>query len=164
VIVSALLGIGVAAALWWSYFDWVAIIVRRRLTEATGVARASLARDAYSYLHLPMVAGIVLFALGLRETIRNVHVTLATVPAIGLCGGVALYLLAHVAVRVRIGGGIGHGRPVATILLLGLMPVAMRVAAVTALASVAAICTALIAYEALRYREDRARIRHERDV
>jgi low temperature requirement protein LtrA len=164
VIVAALLGIGVAAALWWAYFDWAAIIVRQRLTEAAGVARASLARDAYSYLHLPMVAGIVLFALGLKATLEDVHGTLEWVPALGLCGGVALYLLAHVALRVRIGGGIGHGRPVATVLLLGLLSVAMRVAALTALAFVAAICAALIAYEALRYRTDRARIRMERDV
>jgi low temperature requirement protein LtrA len=164
VIVAALLGIGVAAALWWSYFDWVSIIVRRRLTEATGVARARLARDAYSYLHLPMVAGIVLFALGLKATIGDVHDSLETIPAFGLCGGVALYLLAHVALRVRIGGGLGHGRPVATVLLVLLLPVATRVSALTALSFVAVVCTALIAYEALRYREDRAAIRKERDA
>ena len=164
VIAAALLGITIAAALWWAYFDWVSIIVRRRLSEATGVARASLARDAYSYLHLPMVAGIVLFALGLRETIPAVHGSLDTVPALGLCGGVALYLLAHVALRVRIGGGIGHGRPVAAVVLIGLMPVAVRVSAITALSLVAAVCTLLIAYEALRYREARAQIRMERDA
>jgi low temperature requirement protein LtrA len=164
VIAAALLGIGVAAALWWSYFDWVAIVVRRRLADATGEDRARLARDAYSYLHLPMVAGIVLFALGLKETIRDVGATLGAVPALGLFGGVALYLVAHVALRVRIGGGIGHGRPVATVLLVALLPIGTHVAALAALAMVAAVCTALIAYEALRYREDRARIRRERDA
>jgi low temperature requirement protein LtrA len=164
VIAAALLGITIAAALWWAYFDWVSIIVRRRLSEATGVARASLARDAYSDLHLPMVAGIVLFALGLRETIPAVHRSLDTVPALGLCAGAALYLLAHVALRVRIGGGIGHGRPVAAVVLIGLMPVAVRVSAITALCLVAAVCTSLIAYEALRYRDARAQIRMERDA
>ena len=64
VIWAALLGITVAACIWWSYFDWVAYVAQSRLAEATGATRAALARDAYSYLHLPMVAGIVLFASG----------------------------------------------------------------------------------------------------
>jgi low temperature requirement protein LtrA len=161
-IVGALLGIAVIAALWWSYFDWVVYIAQARLAEAMGVDRAALARDVYSYLHLPMVAGIVLFALGLKTTLAHVDSPLGTIPAIGLCGGLALYLLAHVAMRLRIGGGLGHGRPVATILLLGLLPVAMLVPALAALGLVAAVCAALIAYEALRYRYARAWIRSRR--
>jgi low temperature requirement protein LtrA len=163
-IVGALLGIAVIAALWWSYFDWVVYIAQARLAEAMGVDRAALARDVYSYLHLPMVAGIVLFALGLKTTLAHVDSPLGTIPAIGLCGGLALYLLAHVAMRLRIGGGLGHGRPVATILLLGLLPVAMLVPALAALGLVAAVCAALIAYEALRYRYARAWIRSRRGV
>ena len=77
-------------------------------------------------------------------------------------GGVALYLLAHVALRLRIGGGLGRGRPGATVLLLGLLPLARQVPALTALGLVAAVCASLIAYEALRYREARARIRSQR--
>jgi low temperature requirement protein LtrA len=164
VIVAAVLGIAVAATLWWSYFDWVAIIVRQNLSQATGAPRARLARDAYSYLHLPMVAGIVLFALGLKQTLAHFDESLDTVPAFGLCGGVALYLLAHVALRLRIGGGLGHGRPVAAVASLALLAMATQIAALAALALVAAVCTGLIAYEVLRYREDRARIRRERDA
>lgn len=108
-----------------------------------------------------MVAGIVLFALGLKTTLADVDGTLPTIPALGLRGGVALYLLA-VALRLRIGGGLGHGRPVATTLLLALLPVAREVRALTALGLVAAVCAALIAYEALRYREARAWIRSRR--
>jgi len=162
VIVAALLGIAVASALWWSYFDWVIFIAQARLAEATGADRATLARDLYSYLHLPMVAGIVLFALGMKTTLADVESPLATIPAIGLCGGLALYFLAHVALRLRIGGGLGHGRPVATILLIALIPLAMGVPALTSLGLVAAVCAALIAYEAIRYREGRAWIRSRR--
>ena len=161
-IAAALLGIAVAACLWWSYFDWVTFVSQARLAEATGVERASLARDLYSYLHLPMVAGIVLFALGLKTTLADVDAALPTIPALGLCGGVALYLLAHVASRLRIGGGLGHGRPVATVLLFAMIPLAMEVPALAALAMVAAICIALIAYEALRYPNARAWIRSRR--
>ncbi len=159
VITAALLGVTVAACLWWSYFDWVVYVAEATLVEATGVQRARFARDAYSYLYLPMVAGIVLFAFGLETALADVDVSLATVPALGLCGGVGLYFLAHVGLRIRTGGGIGHGRPVATILLLGLIPLATEVQAIVALALVAAVCVALIAYEALRYRGARAWIR-----
>src|ERR671910_3811440 len=103
-----------------------------------------------------MVGGIVLFALGLKKTLEHVDEPLATVPALGLCGGLALYLLAHVGVRLRIGGRLGHGRPVAVIVLLALLPVAVEVPALAALAFVAAVSASLIAYEALRYRQERA--------
>jgi low temperature requirement protein LtrA len=161
-IVAALLGMVVAAALWWSYFDWFEFAVQARLTELTGSARSALARDAYSYLHLPMVAGIVLFALGLKTTLAHVDDPLSTIPALGLCGGLALYLLAHVALRLRMRGGFGRGRPIASVLLLVLIPVAREVDALVALALVASVCAALIAYEALRHRDTRAFIRSRR--
>jgi low temperature requirement protein LtrA len=162
VITAALLGVTVAACLWWSYFDWVIYVGQARLVEATGVARAALARDVYSYLHLPMVAGIVLFAFGLKTTLPHASEPLPTVPALGLFGGVALYFLAHVLVRLRIGGGLGHGRPVATVVLFGMFPLGVVMPALASLALVAAVCVGLIAYEALRYRESRAWIRNRR--
>ncbi|MFL5797758.1 MAG: low temperature requirement protein A [Actinomycetota bacterium] len=162
VITAALLGITVAACLWWSYFDWVVFVAQARLAEATGASRAALARDVYSYLHLPMVAGIVLFAFGLKTALPDVAGSLPTIPALGLVGGVALYLLAHVALRLRIGGGLGRGRPIASVVLLALFPVAREVPALAALGIVAAVCASLIAYEALRYPKARAWIRSRR--
>src|SRR5205823_4952024 len=162
VIAAALLGITVAACLWWSYFDWVVFVAQATLAEATGARRAALARDAYSYLHLPMVGGIVLFAFGLKTTLADVGGSLRTVPALGLFGGIALYLLAHIALRLRIGGGLGRGRPVATVVLLGLLPVAREVPALTALGLVAAVCVSLIAYEVAWHRASRAWIRSRR--
>jgi low temperature requirement protein LtrA len=161
-IAAALLGIAVAACLWWSYFDWATFVSQARLAEATGPERAALARDLYSYLHLPMVAGIILFALGLKTTLADVDSPLPTIPALGLCGGVALYFLAHVALRLRIGGGLGHGRPVATLLLLGMLALVGQVPAIVVLGIVAAICVGLISYEALRYPYARAWIRSRR--
>jgi len=161
-ITAALLGMAVIAALWWSYFDWLIYITLARLEEATGVERAALARDLYSYLHLPMVAGIVLFALGLKTTLTDVDSPLPTIPALGLCGGLALYFLAHVAGRLRLGGGLGRGRPVVTIVLVALLPLATRMPALVALGLVAAACAGLILYEALRHRNERAWIRDRR--
>ena len=157
-----ILGIVVASALWWSYFDWTVYIDQARLADATGEERAVLARDLYSYLHLPMVAGIVLFALGMKTTLAHVDEALEIIPAVGLSGGLALYFAAHVASRLRIGGGWGHGRWMATIVLLALVPVATLVPALAALALVAAVCAGLIAYEALRYPYARSWIRSHR--
>ena len=65
VVVAAVLGVAVAAALWWLYFDIVALVAERRLSKAAeGRERNEIARDSYSYLHFPMVAGIVLVAWG----------------------------------------------------------------------------------------------------
>ena len=161
-ILAALLGIIVAAALWWSYFDWVAFVAQARLAETSGTVRAALARDLYTYLHLPMVAGIVLFALGMKTTLADVGSPLPTIPAIGMFGGLALYMLAHVALRLRLGGGLGRGRPTAAVVLVALLPLATNVPALASLALVAAVCAALIAYEAIRHRYERAFIRSRR--
>jgi low temperature requirement protein LtrA len=161
-IMAALLGIIVAAALWWSYFDWVVFVAQARLAEATGAERAALGRDLYTYLHGPMVAGIVLFALGMKTTLAHVGEPLPVIPALALSGGLATYMLAHVALRLRTGGGLGHGRPVASLLLLAMIPLVTLVPALVALAAVTAVCVALIAYEAIRYRYARAWIRSRR--
>ena len=161
-IAAAVLGMVVAAALWWSYFDWVIYVSQARITDAHGADRARLALDLYTYLHMPMVFGIVLFALGMKETLGHVDEPLGIIAAIGLCGGLALYMAAHVAHRLRTGGGWGHGRPTATVVLLALIPVATMVPALVALALAAATCVALIAYEALRYRGARQWIRGHR--
>ena len=158
-VIAAVLGIAIASALWWAYFDVVAIVAERRLTEAEGAARAALARDSYSYLHLPMVAGIVLAALGMKKTLADVSEPLELVPAFGLYGGIALYLLAHVAFRLRNVRTLSRRRLVVALLLLALLPVATEVPALAALGVATALTTGLIAYEAIRYREARARVR-----
>jgi low temperature requirement protein LtrA len=160
VIVGAALGIVVVSALWWLYFDVAAIFARRRLMQASGVEQARLARDSYGYLHLPMIAGIVLFALGLKTTLGDVGEALDTVPAVGLCGGAALYLFGHIAFLFRTTGRVFRRRTVGAIALLALVPAAIAIPALAALALVGAVCSLVVAYEVLRYREDRIRVRH----
>jgi low temperature requirement protein LtrA len=160
VIAGALLGIVVVSALWWLYFDVAAIIARRRLIDARGLELHRLALHSYSYLHLPMIAGIVLFALGLKTTLGGVGEALDTVPAVGLCGGAALYLLGHIAFLFRATGYVFRRRTVGAIVLLALVPVAVTIPALAALALVSAVCSLIVAYEVLRYREARVQVRH----
>jgi low temperature requirement protein LtrA len=163
IIATALLGMALAAGLWWSYFDLGAIVAERRLRRAQGDERARLARDSYTYLHLPMVAGIVLLALGIKKTVPHTGEALAAVPAFALCGGVALYLLAHVAFRLRNMHTLSRRRVVAAAACLALFPLATAVPALVALALVTAVMCALIAYEVIRYADVRQRIRHATD-
>ena len=104
VIAASVLGIVVVSALWWLYFDVAAILVRRRLMQARGLDLHRLALHAYSYLHLPMIAGIVFFALGLKTTVGDAGEQLDTVPAVALCGGAALYLARARRVSLPIDG------------------------------------------------------------
>jgi low temperature requirement protein LtrA len=159
-IVAAALGIVVVSALWWLYFDVAAIFARRRLIRAKGLELPRLALHAYSYLHLPMIAGIVLFALGLKTTVGDVGEPLDTVPAVALCGGAALYLLAHIAFLFRTTGRVFRRRTVGAAVLLALIPIAAAIPALAALALVSAVCALVVAYEVIRYREDRIRVRH----
>jgi low temperature requirement protein LtrA len=160
VLVAGALGFTVIAALWWLYFDVAAILARRRLVELHGAKQAELARDAYSYLHLPLVAGIVLFAFGLETTLHHIHKTLDTVPAIALCGGVALYLLGHVAFLRRTTGRIFRRRTLGVVLSLALIPAALTLPAMAALALLAGVCIFVVAYEAIRHRTHRMEVRH----
>jgi low temperature requirement protein LtrA len=173
VVAAAVVGFVVVAALWWAYFDVYAVYAQRRLSEVSGVVRARLARDYYSYLHLPMVAGIVLFALGMKKTLEHVTDPLDTVPAVALCGGLSLYFFTHVAFRVRLvfkswgetrdGRGLfGRGRPITALALLAILPAALELPALTALSLAASLCCGVIVYDLVHYREERAQVREMR--
>jgi low temperature requirement protein LtrA len=161
VLVGALLGLTVAAVLWWAYFDVVAKVGERELRRREGDARARMARDSYTYLHLPMVAGIVLFAFGVKKSLGHVDSALDAVPAVALCGGVALSLLALSAFKRRNIGSFNQPRLVACAVLVVLVPVATAVPALLALALVAAVGCVLIAYEVIAYAPARVRIRSQ---
>jgi low temperature requirement protein LtrA len=160
VVVGVLLGIAVAAALWWAYFDVVATVARRKLRESGPSERALMARDSYSYLHLPMVAGIVIFAFGVKTTLAHVHSHLESVPALALCGGVALYFLALSAFKRRNIGSFNRPRLAAAAALVVLAAAATQMPALLSLAFVALVACGLIAFEATHYAEARDRIRH----
>jgi low temperature requirement protein LtrA len=157
--VAAVLSLIASAALWWAYFDVVADIAQRRLAELGGTARNVLARDAFAYLHLPMIVGIELFALGVEQVVGHVSEPLKPEASAALFGGVALYLLAHVAFKMRTIGSLGRQRLVAAVLCAAAVPLGPEVDALAALALVAVIATGLIAYEVIRYRESHTEVR-----
>jgi low temperature requirement protein LtrA len=166
VLTAAVLGIALAAALWWAYFDVVSLVTARRLVLATaGRERNVLARDSYSYLHFPMVAGIVLASLGLEETLAHVDEQLDAVHAFALLGGVSIYLLAHVALRLRNARTLNVQRLVLALVLFALIPVATTVPALATLAGVNVLLWAVIAFENIViYDERRYQLRHGAEI
>ncbi|HKF80826.1 MAG TPA: low temperature requirement protein A [Thermoleophilaceae bacterium] len=162
VVAAAVLGVLVAAALWWLYFDVVALVAERRLINAAeGRERNEIARDSFSYLHFPMVAGIVLLALGLKKTLEHVEDPLNLVPAVATLGGTAIYLLAHVAFRWRNVHRFSTGRLMCALLLLALIAAAVELPALATVGILVAALGVLIAYEAIHFAELRDRLRHQ---
>ncbi len=160
--VAAAFGIALAAAQWWAYFDVVAVVAAKRLERAEpGREQNEIARDSYSYLHYPMIAGIVLVALGLKKTIGDVDDPLKVEIATALMGGLALYLFAHVAFRYRNIHSLNRQRLIVGALYLALIPLAVELDAIVTVALATVIFCALIAYEAVRFAEARERIRRE---
>ncbi|HEY6583923.1 MAG TPA: low temperature requirement protein A [Gaiellaceae bacterium] len=162
VVAAAILGIAVAAAFWWLYFDVVAYLAERNLTELPpGRERNERARDVYSYIHFPMVSGIVLVALGMKTTLAHVGDELDIVIASAMLGGAALYLLALVAHRYRNVHSVNNHRLVAAVLMVLLVPAATAVPALAVVAAMAVVLWGLIVLEARRFAGSRDRVRRE---
>jgi low temperature requirement protein LtrA len=160
VVTAAVLGTGVAAALWWMYFDIVALVAERRLQNAEpGKEQNEIARDSFSYLHFPMVAGIVLLALGLKKTLVHVDDELELVPATAMLAGTALYLVAHVAFRWRNVHRFSKHRLIVAIVLVALIPLALEIPSLAMLAILFVVLASLVTYEYWHFREWRGDLR-----
>jgi low temperature requirement protein LtrA len=161
-VAASTVGVGIAAALWWLYFDMISWLAVRRLVEAApGREQNELARDAYGILHFLIVAGIVLTALGLKTTLAEVDEPLDAVPAAALVGGIAVYLLGHVAIRWRLVHTLGRHRLAAAAVLVALFPVSLELTALLTTALVLLVLVALVVYEVVRFAETRDRVRRE---
>lgn len=149
VLTAAVLGVLIAASLWWTYFGLTAGAAQR-LQHAQGSERARLARDAYSYLHLPLVAGVGFFALGAREALDALADPLPLLPAVALGGGVGLFYAADVAYRWRDHHQLVRDRLLASAASFLLIPLSMTVPAWSALAVLTAVGALRLAWELVR--------------
>jgi low temperature requirement protein LtrA len=161
VIAAAILGMAVACALWWAYFDVAAMAAARRLAEIGPTQEQSeVARDAYSYLHLPLVASVVLIALGMKSTLAHVDDALSWELASALAGGAALFLVGEVMFKWRTIRSFSVQRIVAgAVLVLGI-PLATKVDALVTVGAVAAVLWLVLGYEVVRFAQVRDEIRH----
>jgi low temperature requirement protein LtrA len=159
VIVAAVLGLLVATSFWLAYFDFASGGLEHLLAGRSGVQRIALARDAYTYLHFPMVLGVLLFAFAMRAALADANAPLTIIPAVALSCSSAVYLLAFVLLRWRAVRTLGYGRLIAALVFGALTAAAVSVPALVAVATVAAAWLGLHAYELIWLREARARRR-----
>ncbi|MGW4945316.1 low temperature requirement protein A [Actinoplanes sp. NPDC004185] len=158
IVVASTLGLALAGALWWAYFDISSAAGEHALGTAAEDRRAGLARDAYSFLHLPLVAGIVLLALGLKKALEYVgdeeahslSDPLKGVALAALVGGVVLHLLAQAAFRWRTTGKLDPGLPTAAVLVAPLAWLGAGLPALATLAAVTVITVAVVAVQTRR--------------
>lgn len=156
VIGAVLLGLAIAASMWLAYFDFFAGALEQLILRREGAARVRLARDAYTYLHLPMIVGIVLSAFALRVAVAHPHARLHTVPAVSLCLGSTVYLLGYLGLQLLVVHRLTVGRPAAALAFVAILPAVLAVPALAALALCTAVWCALHAWELIAWREARA--------
>ena len=157
---ALLCGLTIAVCLWWLYFDVVARVAEDVLRQSSGIERARLARDSYTYIHFLFVAGIVFVAFGLVVLIGDHgHVDAGRY---ALYGGIVCYLVGHLLFRLRNVGGINVARTVAGLALLAGIPTLGGLSTLGQLAVPAFVLTAVVIFEVRAFREPRDAIRHGR--
>ena len=168
IVAASMLGLAVSAGLWWVYFDVTAIHAERAFASAEPERQVEIARNAYTYLHFPMIAGVVLIALGLKKVLEYVgdteHHDLAD-PLKGpglycLFVGVAVYLLGHVAFKWAVLRVLSVARLVVAAAALVTMLLVDTIPAMAQLAILAALVVGLVGYEVIRYAAQRDEVRH----
>ncbi len=153
---ARLAALGVAflstAALWWLYFSYVAAIAERRL--ALSPDRTKLARDGYTYLHVVIVAGVIVSAVGDEIVIKHPLDVLPTPELVAVVAGPVIYLLGHVLFRLRMAGSLGWRRLAGA---LGCVVVGLLGTVVSALVVAALLVAVLVAVIGAEYVANRRR-------
>ena len=150
---AAVLGVAAAVCLWWLYFDVVSRAAEHRLRDARGQARVRMAIEAYTYGHFPIVAGIIVGAVGVEGVLAHAGdgEPLGFFYAATLYGGIALYLAGHLLFEQRVHATLGVPRLVAIGALLAALPVAAFLPPLVGLAGLVLLLGVLIGLETRRY-------------
>ncbi len=160
VVSASVIGMTVVAALWWLYFDVVALAAEKRLASGN---RRRAQRPGPRLVQLPARAddpGDRLPGLGLKKCLLDVGEPLKLIPSAALFGGVALYLIGHILFRLRNMGSVNVQRSVAAAVLVVAIPVGLFVPAYVSLTVLVTLLVVLIGYEAVKFREVRHHLRH----
>ena len=169
IVAASALGLILASAMWWAYFDVSALLGEHALAQEPPETRPRLGRNAFSYAHLPLVVGVVVVALGLKKVLEYVgdtekHTLLDPLKGAGLValvGGVAIYLLAHVVFKRLTVHTWSYLRLATAGLMLLAMPLMGKVPAIGQLGVVAALLVTCLVVESVVHAETRRQIRAE---
>jgi low temperature requirement protein LtrA len=143
----AVLGLALAAGLWWLYFGGDDALAERALTEAPDERRPRLALYSYGYAHVPILLGVVALAAGVKRSVGHAFEAPGFPLALALGGGVALYLFGDALFRRSLRMAPGWFRAVAGAVALASVPVGLAAGAVAQLAFLVALVAATAALE-----------------
>jgi len=169
IIIASLLGLILAFALWWAYFDVSALLGEHALASEPPETRVRMARNAYSFAHMPLAVGIVLVAFGLKEVLLYVsdsshHELTDPLPPVALAalvGGAAIYLLGHVVFKWLTVHAFSVVRVAAAAALLVATPLIAETPALVQLGVVALLVACAVVIESVVFAESRRKIRAE---
>jgi low temperature requirement protein LtrA len=149
ILIGVVLSMVICVALWWTYFSHLAHAAENALAARPASQRGRVATDGYTYLHLLIVAGIVLVALGLEVAMAHIGdpEPLGLFGAAALGGGSAGYLFGTALFARRLLGSWSAARVAFAVILVLLVPVLAALTPVSALASVAAALIAMLVIE-----------------
>jgi low temperature requirement protein LtrA len=150
-ILAVALGLLATIGMWWTYFDRFASTAEERLREHGDPVLA--AADGYSYLHLVIVAGIIVFAVGMKATIHSLGEPLDDAARLALCGGVALYLAGNAAFRLRIAGEVAGAKLAGAVVLLAVFALGGGLSGLWVAAAATLVLGALCGLESLQGEE-----------
>lgn len=169
IIIASLLGLILAFALWWAYFDVSALLGEHALASEPPETRVRMARNAYSFAHMPLAVGIVLVAFGLKEVLLYVsdsshHELTDPLPPVALAalvGGAAIYLLGHVVFKWLTVHAFSVVRVAAAAVLLVATPLIAETPALVQLGVVALLVACAVVIESVVFAQSRRKIRAE---
>lgn len=90
-VITALLAVAIAGAMWWSYFVRNKVELDHALEVVEDTERAQLARDVFSLLHFPMLLGVIAFAAIVEHALRHPSEPLGVPGRALLAASVLLY-------------------------------------------------------------------------
>ena len=149
-ITAVSLSLLITIGLWWTYFDRFAAMAEQRLRAHHDPVLA--AADAYSYLHLVLVAGIIVFAVGAKHAVAHVDDPMSDAARLTLCGGVALYLIGHTAFRLRLVGTVSRAKIGAAVASIALFAIGGDAPAWAIAAGLTLVLTVLVVSETITER------------
>jgi low temperature requirement protein LtrA len=144
---AAVLGLALAAGLWWTYFAGDEEGAEGALSAAAVDRRFRLAHNAYFYAYIPMLLGVIVIAAGVKRSIGHVTDRLEPGPALALAGGVAIYLAGDVAFRRVLGIRPVRYRAAAAVAALGTVVLGLRLAAAVQLVALIVVLVAMLGAE-----------------
>lgn len=161
ILFATLLAVALSVSLWWLYFDIVSIAAEKYLAKLSGVERADLATDGYTYLHFSLIAGIIISALGIEQVLAHLGSGhgFGVFGSTALFGGTSLYLAGHAFFWKRVSGQWLPSRLIGSTVLIALVPVGAAVPALGAITIASLSCVAIVVIETIRYGRERAQLR-----